>query len=53
MNKFNDYKNEYNKNIDELKEFFKKLSLDKDDGYYKNFYTHDYMQYVQTSQVDY
>ena len=47
----NDYKNEYNKNIEELKAFFKNLPIDKDDGYYQNFYTHDYIQYIQKSSI--
>ena len=51
INKFHDYQNEYNKNIEELKEFFKNLPIDKDDGYYQNFYTHDYMQYIQISKI--
>ena len=49
INNFNDYKEEYNKNIENIKEYFKNLAIDKEDGYYKNFYTHDYIQYIHTN----
>ena len=46
---FNDFKKEYDINEEKIREFFKNLSIDKDDGYHQNFYTHDYMQYIQNS----
>ena len=47
MNYYQDYKKEYNKNIENLKTFFKNLSIDKEDGYYQNFVSHDYMNYIK------
>ena len=49
INNFKDYKKEYDKNVENIKIFFKNLSIDKEDGYYKNFVSDDYMQYIKSS----
>ena len=45
---YKDYKKEYNKNIENIKEWFNNLPIDKDDGFYQNYFTNDYIHYIQS-----
>ena len=49
INNFKDYKKEYNKNVENIKRFFENLVVDKEEGYYKNFITDDYLHYIKNS----
>ena len=49
INNYKDYKKEYNKNVENIKNFFKNLAVDKEEGYYKNFVSDDYLHYVKNS----
>ena len=51
INNFKDYKKEYNKNVENIKRFFKNLVVDKEEGYYKNFVSDDYMHYIKNSNI--
>ncbi len=46
---YKDYKKEYNKNIENIKEWFNNLPIDKDDGFYQNYFTNDYIHYIQSN----
>ena len=49
INNFKDYKKEYDKNVENIKRFFANLAVDKEEGYYKNFITDDYLHYIKNS----
>ena len=49
VNNFKDFTIDYNENINKLNNFFKNLALSKEDGYYQNFYSNDYIHYIQSN----
>ena len=50
IDNFKDYKEEYDKNTKNIKKWFKHLTLDKEDGYYENYFTYDYINYLQNNK---
>ena len=50
IDNFKDYKEEYDKNAKNIKKWFKHLTLDKEDGYYENYFTYDYINYLQNNK---
>ena len=45
INNYKDFQNEYDKDVQNIKEYFCNLSLEVGD-YYQNFYTADYIRYI-------
>jgi hypothetical protein len=50
IDNFKDYKEEYDKNTKNIKKWFQHLALDKEDGYYENYFTYDYINYLQNNK---
>jgi hypothetical protein len=47
IDNYKDYKEEYNKNKQHIKEMLKHLTFDKEDGYNKKYSTPDYINYLE------
>ena len=47
INNHKDYKKEYDKNTEIIKEFFKNMSSDKESEYFENLFTQDYRYYIK------
>ena len=51
LNYYKEYKKEYDNNVENIKNFFKNLAIDKEEGYYQNFLSSDYMHYIRRNNI--
>ena len=52
INNFKDYKKEYDKNIENIKKWFKNMTIDKEKEFHQNFFTLDYYHYIHSQNID-
>ena len=48
INNFKDYKKEYDKNVENLKKWFKNLSIENEKEFHQNYFTLDYYHYIHS-----